>query len=215
MGEGYLSLLQGKPECVAPWRANGDITDKRLVLMVKPLGYIIYGRCLLMARDYHKLLGVSSYFIGLSKIFPNLLPQVYAHIYCAQALSAMGRKEEAAERLQAALDLAIPDRLYLPFAENYDGLRYMLPMAKLHRADLKAIMDLAPVYQKSGTAEAEPAAFTPRERSIHYLLREDLTNKEIAARLNLSPNTVRNIISGMMQKRGVSTRVQLRELPEE
>ena len=61
--------------------------------------------------------------------------------------------------------------------------------------------------------ETEP--FTDREKSIHYLLREQLTNREIGERLHLSPNTVRNHISAMLRKKGVRTREALQQLPEE
>lgn len=59
---------------------------------------------------------------------------------------------------------------------------------------------------------AEAEAFTPREQEIHIFLKENLTNKEIAERIGISPNTVRNSVSAMLKKRGFKTRVQLQEL---
>ena len=42
-----------------------------------------------------------------------------------------------------------------------------------------------------------------------------MTNGEIAEKLYLSPNTVRNTVSGMLRKRGLASREQLKALPEE
>ena len=46
-------------------------------------------------------------------------------------------------------------------------------------------------------------------------LKQDLTNGEIAQRLYISPNTVRNTVSVMLKKRGMASREQLKALPEE
>ncbi|HYF77112.1 MAG TPA: response regulator transcription factor [Symbiobacteriaceae bacterium] len=49
---------------------------------------------------------------------------------------------------------------------------------------------------------------TDRERSILLLVGEGLTNREIAARLFLSEKTVRNYVSIILQKMGLSNRTQ-------
>ena len=50
---------------------------------------------------------------------------------------------------------------------------------------------------------------TPREREIIRLVGSGLSNPEIARRLFLSPQTVKNQIHGLFQKLGVRNRVQL------
>ena len=89
LASNYMAILQGRDEDVALWLSRGEITEKRLIIMVQTLAHIIFGRCLLLRKEYHKLLGVSQYFLNLSKVFPNLLTQVYIHIYCAVALRAL------------------------------------------------------------------------------------------------------------------------------
>lgn len=181
--------------------------------MTQPYAYIIYGRVLLEQRAYRKLLGTSEYFLGLSAIFPNLLPQVYARLYMAQALNALGRREEACREAAAALELAAPDRVYMPFAENYPGIRPLLPLSpemEPHRGEI------ARLYRdREACGSGAPTPFTPREQDILRCLRQGLTNKEIAQRLYLSPHTVRNTVSIMLKKRSLASREQLRELPEE
>lgn len=48
--------------------------------------------------------------------------------------------------------------------------------------------------------------FTPREQQTARLLAAGLTNKEIAARMGVSVNTVKAFIRFLMLKVGVSTR---------
>ena len=50
--------------------------------------------------------------------------------------------------------------------------------------------------------------FTEREQEILHLLVQGYTNPEIARQLHLAPGTVRNYVSGILQKLGVSDRTQ-------
>ena len=213
LAEGFLSLLLGRPSEVPAWLAEGRIDQRRLVVMTQPFAYIIYGRTLLERKDCHRLLGVSEYFLGLSAIFPNLLPQVYAHLYMAQALDALGRRDEAAAQVRGALEMAAPDRVYMPFVENYQGIRALLPLSEAWEPHRREIARLYRAWEQIRGAAAVP--FTPRERDILRYLRQNLTNGEIAEKLYLSPNTVRNTVSAMLRKRGLASREQLKALPEE
>ena len=56
---------------------------------------------------------------------------------------------------------------------------------------------------------------TEREIEVLKLVAQGLTNGEIAEKLYLSPNTVRNTVSAMLRKRGLASREQLKALPEE
>lgn len=53
-----------------------------------------------------------------------------------------------------------------------------------------------------------------RERELMGLLRERLTNKEIAARLNLSEQTVKNHVHHILRKVGVPDRLAIADRPE-
>lgn len=54
-----------------------------------------------------------------------------------------------------------------------------------------------------------PTRLTPREGQIVDAVAEGLTNKEIARRLGISPNTVRNQIAALSTKLGVRSRTQI------
>ena len=61
----------------------------------------------------------------------------------------------------------------------------------------------------------EEVRLTRRERQIVALLLEGYANKEIAARLNVSDQTVKNQLSTLYRKTGVSSRLELVLLAQE
>ena len=56
------------------------------------------------------------------------------------------------------------------------------------------------------TTRAHPAGLTPRQVAVLELLREGLTNAEIADRLVLSVRTVDHHVAAILSKLGVSSR---------
>lgn len=211
---GFLYLMLERRDEISPWLAEGEINDKRLVIMTQPFAHIIYGRILLERREYQKLLGVSEFGLGLSSIFPNLLTQIYINLYRAQAFDAMGKRPQALKALNSALDTALPDGILLPFAENYEGIKRLLPDGDCDSKATEKIAAFSRTLAK-GLAAFVRKELTPREKEILELLKSDLTNKQIGERMHLSPNTIRNFISGMLEKCGLASREQLKELQRE
>jgi DNA-binding NarL/FixJ family response regulator len=56
---------------------------------------------------------------------------------------------------------------------------------------------------------ARPLFLTPRERQVVQFLVDGCSNDDIAARLRLRPQTVKNQLTRIYTKAGVSSRVQL------
>ena len=210
---GYLHTLLGNDQAVAPWLAEGEITDRRLVVMTQPFAYIVYGRCLLRRREYRKLLGACQHMAALSSIFPNLLSQLYAKLYVAQALDALGKHPEAQAALQEALDMALPDGVLFPFAENYDGLRSLLPgvVSSAQRDDLPRIEALAGQLDLSlGRLQSTRPELSPREREVYELIRAGVTgNRELAETLHVSVATIKTLLGRIYEKTGVSSKTHL------
>lgn len=203
----YLSLLLGKPDEAASWLAEGKIDDKRLVIMAQPFAHIIYGRILLVKQEYQKLLGVGGYVLGISSIFPNLLPQVYMKTYMAQALSALGRTKEAKEALREALAIALPDRVILPFAENYEGIKKLLPNC-CEQGACDSIAALArTLAEELETITAK--GLTPRELEIVKLIKQGYSYPAIAKELHIVVSTVKSHVKSIFIKTDTTSKMQI------
>lgn len=74
-----------------------------------------------------------------------------------------------------------------------------------------ALTKLALSWVKAWSAQADPMQgqfLSPQEERVLALVAESLTNKEIAARMQLSDKTVKNYLANMFQKLGISRRTQ-------
>jgi NarL family two-component system response regulator YdfI len=65
-----------------------------------------------------------------------------------------------------------------------------------------------PVGDSAPVADASPEHLTLREREVLEMMMEGLSNKEIAAHLNISAHTVKFHISSILGKLGASTRTE-------
>jgi ATP/maltotriose-dependent transcriptional regulator MalT len=81
-------------------------------------------------------------------------------------------------------------------------------------SDVSAPVDLVLVARAPGAANTRvrdrivSAGLTNREREVLTLLADGLGNKQIAARLGISTNTVKTHLELLFEKLGVSTRAQ-------
>ncbi len=207
---GFLYLLLGRRDEISPWLAEGEINDRRLVIMTQPFAHIIYGRILLERGEYQKLLGISEFGLGLSSIFPNLLPQIYIHLYRAQAFAALDKRPQALEALNRALDIALPDGILLPFVENYPGIKRLLPDSGCDRPTRENMAALAATMEQGLAAIHRKIPLSPREKEVLLLLKQGLSNREIADKLNVSFSTARATVSSILAKEGVSSRELLK-----
>ena len=121
--EGYIFSLLQQGDRVPGWLSTGDFSSNRLQFPVFPMLNIVYGRVLLIKGDYLKLIGSARHFNEIAAVFPNLLGQIHTQIYLAAANARVFRRDEALAALRQALDLAMPDRVYMPFVENSDYIR--------------------------------------------------------------------------------------------
>jgi two-component system nitrate/nitrite response regulator NarL len=73
------------------------------------------------------------------------------------------------------------------------------------------IISTVPSVHWKEAISKKPAScvLTPREEEVVQLLSEGLRNREIAARLNLSDNTIKNYIFRIFEKLGFSNRVEV------
>jgi len=218
--EGYIYSILKRSDKIPIWLQKGNYDSDRLLFPNYAFLNIIHGRTMLIKGDYHKLIGSMESFIDIASVFPNLLSQIHAYIYSAAANWRIFRQPEALEALKKAIDLAMPDKLYMPFVENCDYIRPVLEL--LHRAvnrceGIERIFELYEPYrqamrriEKEYFPEDRPK-LSEREMEVARLAAEGLTNKEIGERLYVTENTIKMALKSIYAKLSINSRTLLKQ----
>ena len=134
---GFIYALLGHPESAPKWMAEGRIKEALVMFPATPMLHTFYNQLLLAQAEWTQLLARKEECQGLYNIFNNVLCSIWLHIQTASALRMIDRKEEAREELKSALDMAIPDRLLMPFVESeyyiIDLLNELQALGKMKR----------------------------------------------------------------------------------
>jgi LuxR family maltose regulon positive regulatory protein len=213
---GLLGRLPGKSPDAAEWLRQGPVNDfsSRIFTPAIPFAHLCRSRCLLLDGRPEVLLGESGAVLGMAAAMNCMLALIYGHIHTAAASSMRGKEEAAASALGKALDLALPDALYMPFVENFDmvgPVSKKVLSGKEHEKTLSSIENLAGRLQAGREAvlkEIQPsnpsALLTERELEVARLVAEGLSNKEIADTLHIKDGTVRDHLTHVYEKTGQS-----------
>ena len=118
MAYAYLVQLIDRPEDMAEWIRIGDKFEKRLFAMSIPFAQILYGKYLLQTGKPELWLGMEGEALALAAALRCRMATIYGSILTSAARMAQGKPREAVAALKTALDMALPDGLYMPFAEN-------------------------------------------------------------------------------------------------
>ena len=147
-----------------------------------------------------------------------LVAEIYLRLICAVAYHDLGNNEESCHQLDAAIALALPDRLYLILAEHCRQLDFLMD-ERLMLADPEAaaqVKALSHQYHDSWTklhniamSRTVSNMLTTREREVAKHAAFGLSNKEIAQRLHISVNTVKQALRTAMDKTGAVRRSDL------
>lgn len=202
---GYIYAFLRRPDKVDEWLANGDIGDGRIAPMTLPFAHIVYAKVLLEKKEYSKLLAFCPFACNVAAAFPAVLPQIYFNIFASCAYLALSDEKNAADMFGNALSLACEDGLFMPFAQNYNRLKPMLNVKK-HTEICRLGEDFENALLK---ISSDKPLLSPRELEVAELIRQGLTNKQIAARLYVSISTVKMTISNIFDKTGIKSRAQL------
>ncbi len=148
----------------------------------------------------------------------EIITEIYLRLMCAIAYHVSGFDSLAKPHVEKALDLAVPDKLYLPIAELKGRLGFLVDdvMNEKKLKDVVEIRKLSRTIREGWVAlnrairEKEVYAhLSTREYQIARLAVYGLTNKEIADRLNITVNAVKQSLRLAMDKTGTNSRSQL------
>lgn len=232
-----LSLLLGVKDYVAPWLSNIGEIRKSLYAPAVPFAEIIYCGLLLIDKRYSELYAVSELALDTLRS-PGartryVMPQLYFLIFLAAAKHGSGDALQAQRYLKEALNLALLDRIYLPFADH-DCMEVLLSGVNLSHLD-KELPGAAPAAalpslgergvpsslleicrrQQKGLSVIRKALFqnksplTPREREIALLAKKRMSAKEIADKLYISEATVKTTLRNVYSKLEIHSRGEL------
>jgi LuxR family maltose regulon positive regulatory protein len=224
MARSFLTGLLHRPQEAAAWLRDGppDAFSRRLFTQAIPFAQVCRARCLLLNRKPEVLLNENAAALGFAAALHSTPALVYGHIHAAAAWAMQGEGKEAAFEFRKALDLALPDALYMPFAENYRLIGPFLTKAlfgKERKEDLSRIKVLAK-QMKTGRETilqatqppTTPALLTGRELEVAHLVVEGLSNQNIAEKLNIKDSTVKAHLTRIFQKTEIQSRSGLHKI---
>ncbi len=217
LANAFLNVNLGFAGEAVPWLMQKAMEERCIYEAAVPFSQLVYARLLLLGQQYDAFLGLSEPLIQQAEAMNALLPKVYYLIGLAIAWSALLQEEPAGKALEKALSIALPDRIYLPFAEHGEALRPLLEAAKDSNPDVDgirrilALCDRQQVGVKKISAAIHPP-LTPREREIAVLAKDGMTTKEIAETLHISSETVKMAFKRIFLKLNIQSRVQLNDL---
>ncbi len=190
---GYVYGCLGDLSRMPKWLREGDLSNCNLFIQGMGINYIVIGRAAVLRRSYAELEIIVETMRQTCRPNNHIFGLIYAGIYSAIAKFHLYGMEEALKELLPAIDLALPDGIVTPFAENMPELNPILRGVEKDQdsAWLEKVFQLGERYvkamEKSNLQEVtEP--LTPRESEVLALLAEGLSQKEIA-KARLSPNT--------------------------
>lgn len=147
-----------------------------------------------------------------------IISEIYTRLICASSYHDLGNDPMAFHHLDLAIKLALPDRLYMPLAEYRRQLDFLMDerlalqdpeaVAKVRQLN-KQFLEGWTVLHNSQRGRTVSNALTTREREVAKHAAFGLSNKEIAERLNISVNTVKQSLRTAMDKTGAIRRSDL------
>jgi DNA-binding CsgD family transcriptional regulator len=144
-----------------------------------------------------------------------LVAELYLRLIAAVAYYNNGKEALAAEHIDRAIALALPDKIYAPLAEYcrpldlllYDRLEIADPAALAAVKTLnKRLMEGWTKLHNTVLDRHVSNDLTTREREVSRLAVLGLSNREIAERLYITLSAVKQAISNVMDKTGAGSR---------
>jgi LuxR family maltose regulon positive regulatory protein len=216
--QAYIDALLGRPDKVPSWIVEGKTDGAKMLFAVIPALQWVQSRAMLEQKKYLMLIGMSEQFFKVAEVFPNLLCRIYLHIHLAAAYRAIFKHDDAAGQLMNALEIAMPDRLYMPFVENSEHIGPLLWDSGLFTAYKDELVIMKKLYEEYHRAvesvkaryfELPVTRLSEREEEVASLAALGLSNREIGSRLFVSENTVKAHLKSTFEKLSIKSRAQL------
>lgn len=210
----FISAILNRPEDAPEWVTEGGFSETRMLFPSMPMLHTYYNQLLLAKEEYTAVIARKEECQRLYGIYNNVMCSIWLHIQLSAAFQKLSRPENALDELKVALDLSLPDKIIMPFAESIDYISKQLLKLKEKK---KYIEDIDKIFKLSKTVQAGKEKIisdhfeknkrynlSERELQIAKLAAMRLSSAEIAETLNLSDGTVRNHLSRIFNKMKIS-----------
>ena len=213
---GLLHATIHRPEGIPDWLVRGG--EEKFYAFAGGASYLVLGGALLLAGEYAELVGRFSLLLQKGTFAKNLMFTIHANLLIAAGNVGLGLWAKADDALFSALDLALPDKIYMPFATNATFLPQLkgLKDDETYRYDVGRILQLAAAFEKarnnifSRFFPEDTRPLTPRERELVRLAMTGMTYKQIGEAAGLAPNSVKRYFAALYKKLGINNREQLK-----
>ncbi len=210
----FIASSLNRPQDAPKWLLEGKLSETLVTFPAMPVLHTYYNQLLLAKGEYTAVIARKGECQNLYGIFNNVLCSIWLHIQLAAALEKIDRGEEALSELKIALNLAMPDRILMPFAENINGIsKQLLELIKENEYTeyIDKVLKLSDMLQ-AGKEKIFSKYFkkysdyglSEREFEIAKLAAQRMTSAEIAKELHISAGTVQNHLSHIFNKMGIS-----------
>ena len=174
---------------------------------------------LYLQKDYAKSVGmVEAALVMGAEAYP--IPAIYLHLAAVMDYMRLRQLPQAQAHLFSAWTLARPDDLIEGFGEHHGLMGGMLESTFKVKwpEDLRRILDVTYRFSwgwrrvhNPDTGHEVADNLTTTEFSVAMLTAQGWTSREIAAHMNISPNTVKRHLVEIKKKLGISNRKELKQ----
>ncbi len=171
-----------------------------------------------LKKNYGASIGMVETALALEGVvYP--IPTIYLHLVATMDYMSMKMPEMAKKHLLAAWELVQPDDLIEALGEHHGLLGGMIEsvIKKDSPEDFKRIIAITYSFSagwreihNSATGNSVADNLTTTEFAACMLAARDWSNKEIAAHMGISENTVKHYIATALQKLNISQRKELK-----
>lgn len=208
--EGYVYGCLTRLDSIPLWLQTGDTSPAHFFYQGLGFNYIVYGKALLLSKNYIKLEMLTEEFSRCFAVYRNQLGFLHNQIFRSAAQYHLYSMEAGCASLREAFDMAREDHIILPFAEYapavIDMVRH-IAHADSRDAYIKEVLSACGQYMENLRSVPQSAAsLSAREVEILALAAEGLKRDEIAGRLHVSTGTVQTHLHNIYLKLEVSGR---------
>ncbi|MGO5023074.1 helix-turn-helix transcriptional regulator [Lawsonibacter sp. LCP25S3_G6] len=174
---------------------------------------------LYLQEDYAKSAGVAEAALAMgAEAYP--IPAIYLHLVAVMDDMRLRQLPQAQDHLLAAWALARPDDLIEGFGEHHGLMGGMLESAFKENwpEDLRRILDVTYRFSwgwrrihNPDTGHDVADNLTTTEFAVAMLTAQGWTGREIAAHMNISPNTVKRHLAEIKKKLEIASRNELKQ----